>query len=437
MKKKLITYLIATAILLGTVGCSNEINIPPATGEVSITAEETGTTEIQIECSSVPAEELPTEESISIQEQFENFYTEIKGGLLERIYATEDYFPEDIAERYTILDVTFVRNTEDGYTTCSQTQYKGKFGINLGLRETCENPEYKVLTSVASCAGYRTDFVPYETEEFLYAWEQEHESDFFTDSWQETPSQTYANFFASYCMQDPAYTYNKENAPLLTEYVADYIKNYDLYCNMDAKQHTCKHEDRKYCSLEMRLNWVKAALPEEVRNAMERERLEFQIIDRSQELVDAAGCEFMGLYCPVGSLVGTSYEGMDHPIIFLVKGYESCFEDTIRHEIGHFVCDYSEYNSRNMLNGYLSENDEKVSYFASDKECVEENVGEYFANAFAYYYCDMCDISAYWNSFCPEINDVIENSVEGLESNTASDQVPAEVTVSEGDANEE
>ena len=214
-------------------------------------------------------------------------------------------------------------------------------------------------------------------------------------------------------MKDPAYEYNKENAPLTTAYIEDYIENFNLYCHMQTTNHTCKHENRKYYSLDMRLNWVKATLPEEVRTAIRENQLEFRFIDRSQELVDLVGCEFMGLYCPVGSLSDTFLGIMTHPTILLVKGYEEYFEETIRHEIGHFVCDYTSYQVWEELSVYLEKNKEKVKYFSSD-DFVYSLTGEYFANAFAYYCCEQCDISEYWKVFSPELNVILEESIKNL-----------------------
>lgn len=430
MKKKLVTYLLVFAALAGCAAGTRyfvnktEHNTSAVSSEIASVSTVPFEETVSIECDAVSVEEEPVitlEDAKALQA---SFFQDADGGLFERINNATTYLPEDIAQKYRIGQINYTSEYVEKFVIRSQdTDKNGNKLINLGIVKDCDNPEYYALQAIASYVGYSTDFRPYETEEFLYAWEQEHNADFFEETCNsESPSRDFEKYFASICLKDPAYNYNTEHAPLLTAYIEDYMDNYRLYCNMNASEHSCKHEDRQYNSLEMRLNWVKAALPEEVRTAIVDANLEFQIIDRSQELVDRVGCEFMGLYCPIGSLVGTSYEGTNHPIIFLVKGYENYFEDTARHEIGHFVCDYSNYNALNDLTSCLNENPSKLAYFSHDNTCVAGNTGEYFANAFAYYYCDMCDISEYWQAFCPELNSIIETTVDCLYEDVAYEE---------------
>lgn len=402
--------MITIAISLGFIGYVYKTNtIPFLPKEEPIIIVDFEETEEQKSFNTIPIK------NVSVEEQFDNFYSKRPGGIIERIYSVEEYLPEAITDRFTLLDVKIVRNINNSYEICNQIPYNGKTGINIEMNENSKNVEFNVLKIISYCAAGKTDFIPYETEDYLYAWEQEHNNDFFKSEDNDNPLRDFGNYFASICMKDPAYEYNKEYAPMLTNYVENYINNYDFYCNTKAVLHTCKHEEKKYYPLEMRLNWLKATLPEKVRELIHQEKLEFCIIDKSQELIDLAGKEFMGLYCPIGSLKNTSYEGQfDHPVIFLVKGYEQYFENTVLHEIGHFVCFYSKQNTKVLLSQYLEKNSNILAYLSYDKECIQKNVGEYFANAFAYYYCDECEISKYWEKNCPELNRIVENAVANI-----------------------
>lgn len=412
MKKKILLYVIIVATIFG---CSTTSFAFTKKENVSVVPN----TETPNNTKMVPAQNITEKsETISLEDakaKQKDFFEKMEGGLFERITNSVSYLPESIRNLYSIGEISFTTNTKENFVVRGQTiEADGKTIVDIGIVKECKNPEYYTLQAFASFVPYKTDFKPYETEEFLYAWEQEHEADFF-DEPISNPRLDYEKYFASICLKDPAYEYNKINAPLTTAYVEDYIEKYSLYCNIAAIKHTCKHESRKNCSLDMRLNWVKATLPEEVRTAICENQLEFRFIDRSQELVDLVGCEFMGLYCPVGSLADTSLGVMTHPTILLVKGYEDYFEDTIRHEIGHFVCDYTAYPVWEELSAYLEKNKEKVKYFSSD-DYVHSLTGEYFANAFAYYCCEQCNISEYWNVFSPELNDILEGSIKNLNS---------------------
>lgn len=332
------------------------------------------------------------------------------------VFGAYDSLPYSMREKFPIADIIIV---DDEFFTYGASK-NSNAGYTLFIGSYTEDVAFDTYAAIGDLIDKACGNIS-ERQEWLKIWNEECKDEF---RYTGNATESFAYQFADYAMQSYSGCWNSIHTPVMYSYMdyiynnfdEFYIKGLDMKKQQTMREYTyrvyveyCRERWRTYSGNDQaRLEAAKALLPDSIEEFIKEEQLVWKIVDE----LNWQGENYAGIIH-----YNTPTSGNEYTTVYILKDYVA-MEATTAHEVGHYVDHYLLHTTgqdvrEEFVDIIKSEYDSSILY--SYGMFDEDEVGEYFADSFAYCVSDCEELRDYYKTYCPKTYEFVWDTINQLE----------------------